>query len=1184
MHYNYEEAFNRTFKYFNSDELATKVWLSKYCLKGGDNSGHLELTPDDMHRRITDEIYRIESSYDDGMSWEEIYRLLKDFKYVVFQGSPMTGIGNNNQIISLSNCFFIKHKADSYSAILDVDEKLANISKRRGGTGLDISSLRPSGGKVNNASLTSTGSVSFAKRYSYTANEVGAEGRRAALMISEHVRHPDIYQFIKAKLDTKEITGANVSVKVGKEFMDAVNNNDYYIQRFPIDLDISGINADSLELNELVDIGNGKYVKKVDAFQIWELIANSAWRSAEPGLLFWDQFKTESTSEGYEGHEILGVNPCVTGDTKILTDQGYDYISNLVGKLVNVWNGKEFSNVIPKVTGENKDILKIKLSDGRELKCTKYHIWYIWKGYSQRGYSEAKEAKDLKVGDKIQKYDFPVISFGKDLDKKQAYTQGFYCGDGTKNTNRISLYGEKINLIQYLSGDVSGKLEDLGNGLFRQNFLINFDVKDNYFVPKNWSVNSRLDWLAGLFDADGTITNDGDFQLFSINKNFLFELQDLLSTLGVNAKIVKGDDEGKQYLSDGKGGNKKYNCKESNRILLGAKQVELLKNLGLNTNRLNIKDIKPNRDASRFVKVESIEEQSEKESKVYCFTEYKEHKGVFNGILTGQCGEISLPDLDSCRLLAINLFNYVEKPFTKDAYFNWSKFRKDVRKAQKLMDDLVDLEIEKVDKIIDKINSSDEDEHLKFRERNLWENIKRKGIEARRTGLGITAEGDMLAALGFTYGTEEATDFSEYLHKNLAVESYIASINMAKVRGSFDIWDYNKEKDNPFINRIFGAIEDIYGKDVKDDIWYDYYGFGRRNIANLTIAPTGTVSLMTQTTSGVEPVFLPFYKRRRKVNDKELASFTDEVGNMWEEFKVFHYKFIEWYMVYANINDFEKAKDYLHGLDENDLDSLVSDSPYKGATMEDVNYEEKVKMQGRIQKWVDHSISVTINLPQNEKLETVQKLYNIAYDYGCKGVTVYREGSRTGVLVSNNQDQGDLEYIDAVKRGKELECDIHRLTALKKRWMVVVGKKFGKPYEIFALREPEASDFAKKYVKGKIIKRKRGVYDLVGENHSSNDILEDISQYYDNDDERASTRKYSLMLRHRIHPKFIAETIEKEPGSLVSFQKAIARILRKNYVSDNENVTGDACPNCGSNNLKYVSGCVECADCGFQKC
>ncbi|HKL37724.1 MAG TPA: adenosylcobalamin-dependent ribonucleoside-diphosphate reductase, partial [Bacteroidales bacterium] len=714
--YTYDEAFRSSLEYFNGDELAAKVWANKYALK--DSYGNLfEKNPDEMHRRLAREIARIEAKYPNPMKEEEVYELLQGFRYIVPQGGPMAGIGNPYQIASLSNCFVVGSGADSYGGIMKTDQEQVQLMKRRGGVGHDLSHIRPSGSPVLNSALTSTGVVPFMERFSNSTREVAQDGRRGALMLTISIKHPDAESFIDAKMESNKVTGANVSVKIDNEFMDAVVNNKPYQQQFPLDAD------------------NPTYKQTINARELWQKIVHNAWKSAEPGILFWDTVVNESVADSY-------------------ADQGFQTVS------------------------------------------------------------------------------------------------------------------------------------------------------------------------------------------------------------------------------------------------------------------------------------------------------------------TNPCGEIPLCPYDSCRLLAINLYSYVDHPFTEKANFNFDAFKKHVRYAQRIMDDIIDIEVEKIDAIIKKIENDPEDFEIKRVEYNMWQNIRKKAQLGRRTGVGITAEGDMQAALGLTYGSENGIDFSEEVHKTITLEAYRSSVELAKDRGAFEIYDAEKEKHNPLINRIRTEDEQLY---------QDMTRYGRRNISLLTIAPTGTTSLMTQTTSGIEPVFMPVYKRRRKVNPSDTDSnvtYVDEVGDSWEEYNVFHHKFMDW----LKIHNYDP--DEVRGYDDDQIDEIIKQTPYYKATSNDVDWVSKVKMQGRIQKWVDHSISVTINLPEKTPEDMVGKLYITGWQSGCKGMTVYREGSRSGVLISNKSDKN--KNTGNIKRPRELDAEIIRFKNEEEDWIAFVGIKDDRPYEIFTgLADEEVLPIPKSVTRGKIIKVKK---------------------------------------------------------------------------------------------------------------
>lgn len=831
-------------EYFGGDELAARVWANKYALK--DSYGNIfEQTPTDMHWRIAREVARIENHYPNPLTEQQVFELLDHFRYIVPAGSPMTGIGNDHQVASLSNCFVIglDGDADSYGAVMLMDEEQVQLMKRRGGVGHDLSQLRPKGTPVNNSALTSTGVVPFMERFSNSTREVAQDGRRGALMLSISVKHPDSEAFIDAKMQEGKITGANVSVKLDDEFMQCAIDGKEYTQKFPIDSDAPIV------------------TKKADAKKLWEKIVHNAWKSAEPGVLFWDTILRESIPDCYA---------------------------------------------------------------------------------------------------------------------------------------------------------------DLG----------------------------------------------------------------------------------------------------------------------------------------------------------------------FRTVSTNPCGEIPLCPYDSCRLLSVNLYSYVVNPFTPEAYFDFDLFKKHVALAQRIMDDIVDMEMEKIDKIIEKVKSDPQADVVKETELHLWQKIKRKSAMGRRTGVGITAEGDMLAAMNLRYGTQEATDFSVEVHKTLALAAYRSSVVMAKERGAFEVYDSEREKNNPFINRIREAEPELYADMLK---------YGRRNIACLTIAPTGTTSLMTQTTSGIEPVFMPVYKRRRKVNPTDTdvhVDFVDESGDSFEEFIVFHHKFLTW----MKINGYDTEKRYT----QEELDQLVEKSPYYKATANDVDWLMKVRMQGAIQKWVDHSISVTINLPNNVDEQLVNRLYVEAWRSGCKGCTVYRDGSRSGVMIAvEKKDKKKAEEKHICEpptvtevRPKELECDVVRFQNNKEKWVAFVGLLDGYPYEIFTglQDDEEGISLPKSVNKGKIIKKidengkKR--YDFQFENKRGyKTTVEGLSEKF-NPEYWNYAKLISGVLRYRMPIANVIKLVgqlQMDSQSINTWKIGVERALKK-YIVDGTEAKGQKCPVCGQETLVYQEGCLICKNCGSSRC
>lgn len=849
--YTFDEAYKASLNYFAGDELAARVWVNKYAMK--DSYGNIyECSPEDMHHRLANEIARIEKKYENPMSAEEIFDLLDHFRYIIPAGSPMTGIGNDHQVASLSNCFVIgiDGDGDSYGAIMRLDEEQVQLMKRRGGVGHDLSQIRPKGTPVNNSALTSTGLVPFMERYSNSTREVAQDGRRGALMLSVSIKHPDSEAFIDAKMTEGKVTGANVSVKIDDEFMEAAVADKPYTQKFPID-----------SSNPLVE-------KQISAKKLWGKIVHNAWKSAEPGVLFWDTIIRESIPDCYA---------------------------------------------------------------------------------------------------------------------------------------------------------------DLG----------------------------------------------------------------------------------------------------------------------------------------------------------------------FKTVSTNPCGEIPLCPYDSCRLLSVNLYSYVENPFTKEAKFNFELFKKHVAKAQRIMDDIIDLELEKIDLIMSKIENDPQCDDIKHAEYHLWEKIKSKSSKGRRTGVGITAEGDMIAAMGLRYGTQEATDFSVNVHRTLALAAYRSSVEMAKERGAFEIFSAEREAHNPFILRI---------KEADPQLYEDMLKYGRRNIACLTIAPTGTTSLMTQTTSGIEPVFMPVYKRRRKVNPNDAdvhVDFVDEVGDSFEEYIVYHRKFLEW----MRVNGIDTEKRYT----QEEIDALVAQSPYYKATANDVDWLMKVRMQGAIQKWVDHSISVTVNLPNDVDEALVNKLYVEAWRSGCKGCTIYRDGSRSGVMIAvskKDKKKADKEKETATEmpakqlynvvevRPKELECDVVRFQNNKEKWVAFVGLLDGYPYEIFTGLQDDEEGIAlpKTVTKGKIIKQiepdgKRR-YDFQFENKRGyKTTVEGLSEKF-NPEYWNYAKLISGVLRYRMpidHVIKLVSSLQLKDQSINTWKNGVERALKK-YVVDGTEAKGQVCPVCGHETLVYQEGCLICKNCGASRC
>lgn len=992
--YSYEEAKQLCLKYFRGDEIATDAYLNKYALKkDGDKNLIYEPTPDYMHRRLAKEFARIEKKYPNGLSEMDIYSLLEHFKYIVPQGGSMAGIGNPMPV-SLSNCFVIGTKEDSYGAICQTDEEQVQISKRRGGVGHDLSYLRPAGTIVHNAAGTSSGMVSFMERYSHSIREVCQEGRRGALMLSCSITHPQVEDFIDAKLDTGKVTGANISVKLTDKFMNAVKEHKSFEQKFPIDSDAPSVS------------------RKIDATAIWKKIMYNAWKSAEPGVLFWDTILKESTARLYgDKYEEFSTNPCFPGNTKIygvkiddvdipeitikeLAELGKEFIiTNSASYNDNSWSYDTIGKLsIARYSGK-KHIIKVVLSDDTLFECTPNHKLATTDGR----YVEAKDA----VGEFIE------------------------CNTINENNENVLLY--VTDIID------ENKEEDV--------YDVTVDENHNYMI----------------------------------------------------------------YTYD--------------------------------------------------------------------------NKGKHSLILVKNCGEIPLCQYGACVLNCINLYSYVRNPFTSEAFFDLELFKQHVKCAMHLTDDIIDLEQEKVQQIIDKIMSDPEKETTKFTELNLWKKIYDMHTDMRRVGLGITGLGDMLAALNYTYGTKEATEFAALIQQTLAVTAYSTSIELAKERGAFKIWNYETEKDAPFVNRVLASMTSQTKR--------EYARYGRRNVHCLTIAPTGTVSLMTQTTSGIECVFMPFYVRRRKVEASEPYDFVDKVGDHFQEYVVIHPKLVEWYIATQEPGiNYESAIEKLSKFSSVEMQALVDKSPYYHATTRDVDWVEKVRMQGEMQKFVDHSISVTVNLPESATEELVSTVYMTAWESGCKGCTIYREGSRDAVLINKEDKKSKktnlLSSGHMSKRKPVLPAIVDVIKSRGETFAVLIGIDEGRPYEVFAFKiQPDEVPVFKANKQTTITKVAKKHYSL---GHEFDHVwgAENILCREGSEEEQAITRMVSTMLRGgRIPLEEIIDQIIKSSTSIEKFSKALAICLQK-FLKDGL-VLHEKCPNCGGDMISY-EGCKKCVNCGQSKC
>lgn len=1024
-------------KWFDGDELAAHVWRDKYALKK--DGEIIEKTPDDTINRIVNEFYRIEQIYKNPLTREEIYSLFKDFKKVIPAGSPLFGIGNPHAITSLSNCYVVDSPVDSYGGILKTDEELVQLMKRRGGVGVDISTIRPSGAFVSNSAGTSTGIIPFMDRYSNSTKEVAQEGRRGALLLSIRIDHPDIEQFITSKDDLTKINGANISIKITDDFMKAVETDG------------------AIELWHLRQKSEVPII--VSARKIWDKVVHQAWKTAEPGLLFWDRIIAESPADCYDYFQTISTNPCFHPDTIIETVEGRKRISE-INKPTSVYSMDENGKLCVRkasasfVSKKNTGVIKITLRNGSCLVVTPDHKVYT----HNRGWVEAGK---LKKGDR-------VVHLVRNRRGKR------YSGVKLTTQEPRDYIMEHRLVYQGVKGNVD-ELHDIHHkdGNTFNNSIGNLELLQHGEHSRYTAINDNPQ-THQVRDTLG--------KFIPPIKKYLPKIENLPEELKTNLK------------------NKGYNC------------------------------------------IYSIEKFGK--SDVYDIQVEGTNCLLANNMIAHNCGELPLCAYDSCRLMHVNVYEFIVNPFTDKAYFDIDSYKDTVFKAQRLMDDMIDLEEEKLNQIISKIENDPEHAGIKFRELQLWTNIRSKLLHGRRTGLNpLLGLADAFAALNLKYDSDEAIAVAEMIAANAAVESYRSSINLALERGSFIDWNYTKEADNSFLNRIFDLLFDTYPEYI--DI---YEKHGRRNIANLTIPPSGSVSILAQVTSGIEPVFNLSYTRKRKVNsDYEGNKYQDKTGEWWEEYTVYHPKFQTWKLQHSE-----------------------GKSPYDGCTTNEIDPLQKVRMQGIIQKWIDHSISITTNLPETITEQQVSDIYMEAWKSGCKGCTIYREGSREGILT--NKKKVTFEQHDAPKRPKIILHDIHNVVSKGQKWTICVGLLENKPYEVFAFNH---LSLIGKY-SGEVVKQTKGKYDL-----HIRDIgnFENITEHC-TDEENLLTRMISTSLRHGADIRFVTEQLDKSEGDITSFGKGIARVLKK-YI--NNTTSKEVCPEC-DHNLTYEGGCAVCSNCGYSKC
>lgn len=1135
MPYTYDEVYAASLKYFGGEDLPAKVFVDKQALRS-DAETYLELTPDDMHRRIAREFARVEArKFKQPFTEDQIYDWIKNFGEIIPQGSPMFGIGNKFQYVTLSNCYVIgtEPEADSYGGIHRVDEYITQISKRRGGVGLDVSHLRPKGSRTRNSSHTSTGILPFMERYSNSIREVGQNGRRGALMITCSVHHPEIVDFARVKKDRTKVTGANISVRLSDEFLNAVANDTDYEQRWPL-------------------TGKPQVSRMVNARKVWEEIIECAWEMAEPGLVFWDRILSESPADcyGHNGFNTVSLNPCRLSTSTVLTKHGIRTIADIkIGD--EIWSESGWTKVIAKAKTGIKEVFRYKTTCG-EFECTdNHHIVSC----GQKTPAKSAEAVDFLRGPQqyvdISNLDPQVVMDGV------VFGDGGYKADGCGNV--VLFIGH--NDQDYFNSEISG-LIIRGTNRSKTEYYVQTTIthKDLDYtfqrkIPQRFFQGDSAivqAFLRGLYSANGSVCGNR-VTLKATSFDVIKNTQRMLASLGIGSYYTTN----KSTVVRFKNGN--YQCKQSYDLNIAHDRHLFQKYIGFiqsykNAKLQHIIDTVEKSPKAKIVsktitsseslgKHETWEIAVDNDTRTY----WSDNFNVSN------CAELPLCMFDSCRLLLLNTLKFVQQPFTKEAKFDFDRFYQYSKYAQRLMDDLVDLELEAIDRIIDKIENDPEQKQIKAIELDLWKRIREKCSNGRRTGTGITALGDAIAALGIKYGSDESIELTGAVYDTLKWACYEASVDMAEELGPFPIWDAKLETDNPFLLRLKAERPEIYDRMQK---------VGRRNIALLTTAPAGTVSILANvadgiygTTSGIEPVFMLEFKRRKKINHSDSQArvdFTDQNGDKWQEFVVYHPAVKLWQKVTGKTD--------------------VKESPWYGACAEDINWENRVKLQARANLSVDHAISSTINLPENVTQAEVAKIYETAWRAGCKGITVYRKNCRTGVLVEKDKKEVTK---DAAKRPESLPGDVYHIKAGGTEFLVVVGLLNEQPYEVMAAKNGVISKKAKH---GMITKQKRGHYSLICDTGETLDSITSLCE----DMEEALTRMISTSLRHNVPIDYIVHQLEKTKGTLQSFAKAVSRCLKK-YVKDGTKVTGSTCPDCGSTDLKRQEGCISCS-CGYSKC
>lgn len=1130
--YTYDEVRSATVEYFKGDELASDCFAGKYALQDLKGTFH-ELTPPDMHRRLAKELARAESKYENPMSEDEIYNLLSSWD-VVAQGGPMSAIGNPFQVQSLSNCFVIKSPYDSYGGIMRTDEEEVQIAKRRGGVGFDISTIRPKGLPAANAARTTDGIGVFMERYSNTCREVAQGGRRGALMLTISVHHPEVLTFANIKRNNDLVTGANVSIRMTDEFMNAVKNNEKYMQRFPVE-------KDAVHVVE----------RLVDARSVWNDIVKAMRDCSEPGMLFWDTILVNSPADAYEQFRTVSTNPCVVGETLIAVADGRNAVSIqqlvLEGKDIPVYSTNIETGQVeikwgrnPRLTKSQVEVWKLILDDGSYVIATPDHRIMM------RDCSYV-ELRNLKPGNSI----FPFSSFNSN-----GYRQ--VCNTGVKMSGGARRNRRQYRLIsEFLNGPVDPKLF----AIHHADFNSTNDAIDNLVVmthEDHHHLHFRL--MMGELNPYHRMNSEwkANFARHSgqLNGRYSGHTNDQLLSEGRKLFEAHGQITHKMWITHAK----KFGFPQvlNNKFRFGTWQ-----NFA-NQVANNHKVVSIEKFGDRDVFNLTVDDNHN----YHVVTSNEDDKFVVSsGVCVKNCGEITLSEFDSCRLMLVNLCKFVVDPFTAHARFDYERFGSVVHSAQRLIDDLIDLELEAIDRIIGKIKSDPEPDEVKHVEFELWSKIREVASNGRRTGLGITSLGDTFAYLNTAYGSDESIQLTSKIYRSLALNSYRSSVRMAKERGAFPSYSHDVEKDHPFIKRIMAEDHELAK---------DYARYGRRNIANTTTPPAGTTSLLTQTTSGCEPVLFVKSKRKRKITEADKQARVDEIdakGDRWQVYDTFHHGVSKWMEVTGETD--------------------VTKSPYNGSTVEEIDCIKKVDIQAAAQRWICHSISNTTNLAKDVSVETVGKLCWHAWETKCKGVTIYRVGSRGAVISKDTDPHGISDAIaetHAPKRPKELRCDMHRVSVQGVSYLVLVGLFNDAPYEIFA-GLAEHVEVPKKVKAGVLLKngKKDGVatYNLrIPFADDDEMIVKDVVSMFDNPEHGALTRMISLSMRHGVPVQYLVEQLKKDKHSdLQSFSGVVARVL-KSYIKDGTTATTaeKACPDCGSATLVYQAGCVGCASCTWSKC